>query len=118
MTRTERSISPRAIMRDRSSRTGFDKRVPKDGAGTHNWGALSDEREHEDAAYEDEEHETDKVNMATKSTSPPKTATITEEELAQAKKVRVAAAKGQGIDLVAIARSSAAVASPGANTKA
>lgn len=60
MTRTERATSPRAIIKDRSeSKTGIDKRTPKGGAGTHNWGSLMDERILEDAAAYDQERETD-----------------------------------------------------------
>lgn len=60
MTRTERATSPRAIIKDRSeSKTGIDKRTPKGGAGTHNWGSLMDERNLEDAAAYDQERETD-----------------------------------------------------------
>ena len=58
MTRTERATSPRAILKDRSeSRSGMDKRTPKGGAGTHNWGSLMNERDYEDAALYDEEGE-------------------------------------------------------------
>ena len=60
MTRTERATSPRAIIKDRSeSKTGTDKRMPKGGAGTHNWGSLTDERELEEAAEYDEQRELD-----------------------------------------------------------
>lgn len=38
MTRTERAAYPRALERDRSSRTGLSGRIPKDGSGGHNWG--------------------------------------------------------------------------------
>lgn len=58
MTRTERATSPRAIIKDRSeSKTGIDKHTPKNGAGPHNWGSLMDERELEEAATFDEEHD-------------------------------------------------------------
>lgn len=56
MTRTERATSPRAILKDRSeSKSGMNKRTPKGGAGTHNWGSLSNERDLEDAAMFDQE---------------------------------------------------------------
>ena len=55
MTRTERAVSPRAIIRDRSeSKSGLDKSLRKGGAGTHNWGSIDDERELEYAALDDE----------------------------------------------------------------
>lgn len=58
MTRTERAVSPRAIIKDRSeSKTGLDKSLRKGGAGTHNWGSIDNERELEDAAFEDEQHD-------------------------------------------------------------
>lgn len=58
MTRTERASFPRAIIKDRAeSKTGMDKRTPKQGAGTHNWGSLIDERELEEGAEYDEVRE-------------------------------------------------------------
>lgn len=58
MTRTERATSLRAIIKDRSeSKSGIDKRTPKGGAGTHNWGSLEDERDLEEAALYDEEND-------------------------------------------------------------
>ena len=62
MTRTERATSPRAILKDRSeSKTGIDKRTPKGGAGTHNWGSLKDERDIEEEAVYDEEQDLEKT---------------------------------------------------------
>lgn len=44
MTRTERSLSLRALAKDRSeARNGMDSSVPKGGAGAHNWGSLDAE---------------------------------------------------------------------------
>lgn len=44
MTRTERSLSPRAIIKDRSeSKSGMDKALRKGGAGSHNWGNIDQE---------------------------------------------------------------------------
>ena len=58
MTRTERASFPRAIIKDRAeSKSGMDKSTPKQGAGTHNWGSLIDERELEEAADLDEERD-------------------------------------------------------------
>lgn len=56
MTRTERAAFPRAVVKDRSeSKSGLDKSIRKGGAGQHNWGRLSDERDLEDAGLADEE---------------------------------------------------------------
>jgi hypothetical protein len=58
MTRTERSVYPRAVLRDRSeSKSGLDKSLRKGGAGGHNWGKLADERMLEDTAFDDEQHD-------------------------------------------------------------
>jgi len=58
MTRTERNITKRAIIRDRSeSKSGLDKSDRKGGAGAHNWGSLDDERNLELLAREDNEDE-------------------------------------------------------------
>ena len=44
MTRTERSISPRALRRDRSeNKEGVDTGMRKGGAGAHNWGSIDEE---------------------------------------------------------------------------
>ena len=56
MTRTARAAYPHALNKDRSeAKNGMDKRIPKRGAGPHNWGSLDDELELESAALEDEE---------------------------------------------------------------
>ncbi|KAH9933097.1 hypothetical protein B0H21DRAFT_89865 [Amylocystis lapponica] len=58
MTRTERAAFPRAVAKDHAeSKTGGDKRIPKNGAGPHNWGSVNNQREIEDAAAVDEEHD-------------------------------------------------------------
>jgi hypothetical protein len=55
MTRTERSHSLRALIKDRSeARNGMDTSVPKGGAGGHNWGSIQSEYYHENAAIVDE----------------------------------------------------------------
>jgi len=60
MTRTERSHSLRALLKDRSeARNGMDSSVPKGGAGAHNWGTLERELEYENAAIADEAAETE-----------------------------------------------------------
>jgi len=60
MTRTARAAFPRAIYKDRSeSKSGHrdDKHVRKDGAGSHGWGSIADEKAHEDAGLRDEQLE-------------------------------------------------------------
>jgi len=55
MTRTERSQSLRALIKDRSeARNGMDTSLPKGGAGSHNWGSLQSEYNYEAAAIDDE----------------------------------------------------------------
>ena len=64
MTRTERSLSPRAIIKDRSeSKTGMDKTLRKGGAGGHNWGNINDEYYLEAEALDDERQETDRKSV-------------------------------------------------------
>lgn len=49
-------------MKDRSeSRSGLDSSLRKGGAGGHNWGSLTDERELETAGLEDENAELEEV---------------------------------------------------------
>ena len=56
MTRTERSISPRALRRDRSeNKEGVDTGMRKGGAGAHNWGSLDEEARAEREGLEDEQ---------------------------------------------------------------
>jgi hypothetical protein len=58
MTRTERSLSLRALAKDRSeARNGMDSSVPKGGAGAHNWGSLDNEFTLESDAIADEDAE-------------------------------------------------------------
>lgn len=60
MTRTARSASIKAMIKDRSeSRSGLDKSLRKNGGGQHNWGSIADERELEVAAMHDEEADFD-----------------------------------------------------------
>ncbi|KAH9947213.1 hypothetical protein B0H21DRAFT_360085 [Amylocystis lapponica] len=113
MTRTARAVFPRAILKDRTeSRSGMDKRTPKNGAGTHNWGALVDERELEDAADFDEESGYD-VQPDVRRAQPPlphaRTRSLTEEDIQTARDFRKRALKLEGVDLSAIARTSSAV---------
>jgi hypothetical protein len=117
MTRTERSQSLRALAKDRSgSRNGMDTSTPKGGAGGHNWGSLDSELRYEDDAlldeaadFEDQAKETGSPNP-TKPAAVRRTSSVTDEDRANAIKVRKNALKSDGtIDLAAIARSSVAV---------
>ncbi|KAI0696326.1 hypothetical protein BC835DRAFT_1234297, partial [Cytidiella melzeri] len=116
MTRTERAIFPRAIARDRSeSKTGIDKRTPKNGAGPHNWGSLEDERDLEEQAAFDEQSDTENTEN-TEAIQPPQprrksSPALSEQEKGQALQFRKNALKSPDVDLGAIARSSAAVSS-------
>ncbi|KII91617.1 hypothetical protein PLICRDRAFT_38423 [Plicaturopsis crispa FD-325 SS-3] len=120
MTRTERAIFPRAMVKDRhESRTGLDKHLRKNGGGPHNWGALADEGDLESAAYEDEEEElraerARRVDSAgedidEKPVHVRRSSSLTDAERASAKSFRKNTFKGQGVDLAAIARTSSAV---------
>ncbi|KAI0049488.1 hypothetical protein FA95DRAFT_1581710 [Auriscalpium vulgare] len=123
MTRTERSTSPRALLKDRSeARNGYDNSLRKGGAGAHNWGSLEDEARYENEGLADEE--ADFVNDPETAGAPKpdsgdrtkpqpirRTSSVTEEDRNKAVKVRQNALKDGGIDLAAIARSSVAVSS-------
>ena len=70
MTRTERSLSPRAIIKDRSeSKSGMDKALRKGGAGGHNWGSVDQEYLLETEALDDERQEP----VVNKGGYPPRT---------------------------------------------
>jgi len=119
MTRTERSHSLRALLKDRSeARNGMDSSVPKGGAGAHNWGSLGLEFDYENAAIADEaaEFEDQGAEVGASQLQPEKptpvrrTSSVTDEDRENAIKVRKNALKSNGqIDLVDIARSSVAV---------
>jgi len=122
MTRTARSTFPRALVKDRSeSKSGHrdDKHIRKDGAGAHGWGSIADERRLEDAALNDEQHEfyeeyLDEAMHTEKPYGLERTASISSasgdsDQLESAKEFRKHALKSKGIDLAAIARTSAAV---------
>lgn len=67
MTRTARSSSLKALVKDRSeSRNNRDQSLRKGGAGQHNWGAMRDERDFEvDDDHSDiDEDDKDKDNVA------------------------------------------------------
>ncbi|KZT22023.1 hypothetical protein NEOLEDRAFT_1072542 [Neolentinus lepideus HHB14362 ss-1] len=121
MTRTARANYPRAVSKDRSeARNGLDNSTKKQGAGPHNWGSLEHEMQLEAAGIADEELELVEeeqegvpVTRAVhadrqRPTIDRSTGSMSEEELAAAREIRRRAAKG-GVDLSAIARSSAAV---------
>jgi len=94
---------------------GFQS-IPKGGAGGHNWGSLDSELRYEDDAlldeaadFEDRAKETGSPNP-TKPAAVRRTSSVTDEDRANAIKVRKNALKSDGtIDLAAIARSSVAV---------
>jgi len=113
MTRTERSLSPRAIIKDRSeSKTGMDKALRKGGAGGHNWGNINEEYLLGAEALDDERQEP--VANNGESTDKPelirRTSVASEEDRTAAREIRKRALK-DGVDLASIARSSAAVSS-------
>jgi len=113
MTRTERSMFPKAINKDRSeSKSGMDKSLRKHGAGLHNWGSLADEVELEYDAMHDEEIEmnAEREDSADK-TDMERRASATTEDRDSARAFRRRALSKDGIDLSAIARTSSAVSS-------
>lgn len=67
MTRTARASYPRAVVKDRSAnRSGVDNyNMRKDGGGQHNWGKLTDERDLEFAAMDDNELAPEESTQAT-----------------------------------------------------
>jgi len=112
MTRTERSLSPRAIIKDRSeSKSGMDKALRKGGAGGHNWGSVNEEYLLEAEALDDERQEpVAKKEPAEKPELVRRSSVASEEDVTAAREIRKRALK-DGIDLASIARSSAAVSS-------
>ncbi|KAH7098163.1 hypothetical protein BKA62DRAFT_759458 [Auriculariales sp. MPI-PUGE-AT-0066] len=133
MTRTERATYPRAIVKDRSeSKSGLDKRVHKNGAGAHGWGALADEVNHELNAAVMEEYNDDSdgevggTGAAAKSVPQrknskagaedvdaevkPTLARSLSDEERQAAALKVRKANSKDLDLGSIARTSYAVA--------
>ena len=71
MTRTSRAAFPRAILKDRQSRSGLSNEMKKGGAGTHNWGSLAQERALEDAAlYDVDDYEEEEVEGNAAALSP------------------------------------------------
>ncbi|KAJ7914413.1 hypothetical protein B0H13DRAFT_2659205 [Mycena leptocephala] len=123
MTRTSRSASLRSVLKDRSeSKTGLNNNLRKNGGGAHNWGSLENERDLEFAGIDDGQQELDEVQLEDdddsqsghsdepasykKPTSP--VLELSEEEIANARKVRMNAFKN-GVDLATIARTSTAV---------
>ncbi|KIJ31399.1 hypothetical protein M422DRAFT_69174 [Sphaerobolus stellatus SS14] len=135
MTRTERSTSKDALVRDRSlSKNGKNKSDPKGGAGGHNWGSFADEQELEWQARLDNDEEGVEPDQATETklrdavlnkNKPQVDGSLTERtesalsevEINEARKFRAQALKN-GADLGSIARTSAAVSTspPGRTT--
>ncbi|KAJ7178198.1 hypothetical protein C8R46DRAFT_1188250 [Mycena filopes] len=124
MTRTSRSASLRSVLKDRSeSKTGLNNNLRKNGGGAHNWGSLENERDLEFAGIDDGQQELDEElgddaddSGSAHSDEPtgykkPSSPVLerSEEELATARKFRMNAFKGEGVDLAAIARTSGAV---------
>ncbi|KAF7343257.1 hypothetical protein MVEN_01757500 [Mycena venus] len=125
MTRTARSASLRSIIKDRSeSKTGLNNNLRKNGGGAHNWGSLENERDLEFAGIDDgqqelddeleddddsQSHHSDEPATYKKAAPTSPVLELSEEEIAAARKVRMNAFKNGGVDLAAIARTSAAV---------
>jgi len=114
MTRTERSHSLRALLKDRSeARNGMDSSVPKGGAGGHNWGSLDQVHEITALVDEDADFEEGEATLSQKPEKPApvrRMSSLTDEDRENAINVRKNAFKNKGgIDLVEIARSSSAV---------
>jgi hypothetical protein len=104
MTRTERSSFPRALEKDRhDSRTGLSsdpKHIQKGGAGSHSWGSLDRELDHEIGAFDDEpgiepDEEVEGAIATRPEQLPPRKSsiTITDEEREEARKLRAKALK-------------------------
>ncbi|KAI0732817.1 hypothetical protein C8Q72DRAFT_881746 [Fomitopsis betulina] len=116
MTRTARAAHPHALIKDRSvSKNGMGLRLPKGGAGGHNWGDLSREQYLEEAASYDEQEDIVQqgrqvpAENAERPTTGRRTSELSEEEFTAALELRKKAARGNEVDLGSIARSSAAV---------
>ncbi|KAI9513377.1 hypothetical protein F5148DRAFT_511 [Russula earlei] len=129
MTRTERSHTLRALLKDRSeARNGMDSSVPKGGAGAYNWGSLDYELDYENAAmvdeFEDQAAEGDdddegEAPLARPSHPRPKkpvavrrmSSGVTDQDRENAIRIRKNALKSNNgeINLADIARSSVAV---------
>jgi len=128
MTRTARATFPRAVNKDRSiSNSGHrdDKHMRKDGGGPHGWGRLSDEKDLEEAAMQDEVDASDSEGATVSprrrasSVASNMSTSSAETEFVQARKFRKNALKAVGeLDLTAIARTSAAAMSPISPTSA
>ncbi|KAF5392980.1 hypothetical protein D9757_001355 [Collybiopsis confluens] len=127
MTRTSRAAFPRAILKDRQSRSGLSNEMKKGGAGTHNWGKLGEmETDQGDVEPEyDSEGETAAMNEMKKNAASLMIAEASEQlaatgkrstsvpnakETEEAMQLRKHALNGQ-VDLAAIARSSVVLSS-------
>lgn len=121
MTRTARAAHPHALIKDRSvSKNGMGLRLPKGGAGGHNWGDLSREQYLEEAASYDEQedivqqgrewhpftscgHHIHRIppgqvpaENAERPTTGRRTSELSEEEFTAALELRKKAARGNG----------------------
>ncbi|TBU57912.1 hypothetical protein BD310DRAFT_928247 [Dichomitus squalens] len=117
MTRTERASYPDAVNKDRSqAKNGMDKRIPKKGAGPHNWGRIEDELEIEQAALQDEEAEFEEAtsavsvnNDAERPAPQRRGSSLSPEEVQQGIEFRKKALKSPNTDLGSIARTAPAL---------
>ena len=106
MTRTARSSSIKAIIKDRSeSRNNRDNSLRKGGAGHHNWGSMADEARFEDEVYEEDLNELESTEKPSK---PEAKRRASDEDVADAKQFRKHTFD-KDVDLSAIARTSSAV---------
>ncbi|KAE9410068.1 hypothetical protein BT96DRAFT_912930 [Gymnopus androsaceus JB14] len=118
MTRTARAAFPRAIVKDRQSRSGLKNDMKKQGAGTHNWGKLGDITDASELEYGEYDSEGELTEISSsigsdaslpaprkRSSSVP-----SEKEIEVAKQLRKNALNG-GADLATIARTSVALSS-------
>ncbi|KIK67852.1 hypothetical protein GYMLUDRAFT_36638 [Collybiopsis luxurians FD-317 M1] len=105
MTRTSRAAFPRAILKDRQSRSGLSNDMKKGGAGTHNWGKLGEiEIDQNDFEYDSEGGLAEMSNRSTASDGAEQipaprqrsTSVPNEKEIQAAKQLRKNALNGGG----------------------
>jgi hypothetical protein len=130
MTRTERSVYPNALIKDRSvARNGLEKTLKKSGDGAHNWGnPLHDYQNEPDLADQDDlKADTEgeglpPVDSAAEPASagdadakgvdikgPERKMSMTDEEREKAREFRHGALKNDHVNLADIARTSGGV---------
>jgi len=115
MTRTARAAFPRAIVKDRQSRTGLNNDMKKDGAGKANWGKDIDVDEPEYDEYNSEEELSSGASQPQPTPRKRSSSVPNEKEIEAAKQLRKNALH-DGVDLATIARTSVAVSSPAQTT--